>query len=56
MDKETYYIKLEEFIGKIKSLKEEINNSEDKEKTTYLKLALKAVHEDMRVLMEVYYK
>lgn len=43
-------------MQKIKSLKDEIENSDDKEKINYLKLALKSTHEDIRTLMESYYK
>ena len=56
MDKETYYLRLESLVGKIKSLKDEINNSEDEEKIKYLKMALKSVNEEMRSLMETYHK
>lgn len=56
MDKETYVLKLEELMNKIKSLKDEINNSNDNEKIKYLKMALKSVNEEMRSLMETYHK
>ena len=51
MDKETYYLRLESLMGKIKSLRDEINNSNDEEKIKYLKMALKSTNEEMRSLM-----
>jgi len=56
MDKETYYLKLEELMNKIKSLKDEINSSDDDEKIKYLKLALQSVNQEMRSLMDNYHK
>lgn len=56
MDKETYHLRLESLVEKIKSLKDEINNSEDEEKINYLKMALEMVNDEMRLLMENYYK
>ena len=56
MDKETYYLKLQELVNKVKSLKTEITDSDDKEKTEYLKLAIKSFYEDIRKLMENYHK
>jgi len=56
MDKETYYLRLEGLMGKIKSLKDEINNSNDEEKIKYLKMALKSINEEMRLLMDTYHK
>jgi len=56
MDKETYYLKLQELVDKVKTLKTEITDSNDKEKIEYLKLALKSFYEDIRKLMENYYK
>ncbi len=56
MDKETYYLKLEDLIGKIKSLKNEIQQSKDVEKLGYLKLALQSVHGEIKKLMDSYYK
>ena len=41
---------------KVKSLKEEISTSNDKEKIEYLKLALNLIYEDIRKLMEFYNK
>ena len=43
-------------MDKVKILKSEIENSDDDEKTEYLKLALKSVYENIRLLMESYYK
>lgn len=43
-------------MGKIKSLKDEINNSNDEEKIKYLKMALKTINEEMRLLMDTYHK
>lgn len=56
MDKEEYYLKLESLMDKIKSLKRQINDSEDDEKIKYLKMALQMVNQEMRLLMETYYK
>ena len=56
MDKETYYLRLESLMGKIKSLRDKINNSNDEEKIKYLKMALKSTNEEMRSLMETYHK
>jgi hypothetical protein len=52
MDKETYYLKLQELIDKVKYLKEQIILSDDEEKTEYLKLAVGLVYEKIRKLME----
>lgn len=52
MDKNTYYIKLQELVDKVKLLKEEVERSKDKEKIGYLKLAIEATYEEMRQLME----
>jgi len=35
MDKETYYLRLESLMGKIKSLRDKIDNSNDEEKIKY---------------------
>ena len=43
-------------MGKIKSLRDKINNSNDEEKIKYLKMALKSTNEEMRSLMETYHK
>ena len=43
-------------MNKIKSLRAEISNSSDEEKIKYLKMALKSVNEEMRLLMETYHK
>ena len=56
MDKETYYLRLESLMGKIKSLRDEINSSDDEEKIKYLKMALKSTNEEIRSLMETYHK
>lgn len=52
MGKETYYIKLQELMDKVKRLKQEIEDSSDEEKIGYLKLAIDAVYEEIRILME----
>ena len=52
MDKETYYIKLQEAIDKVKLLKKDIRESNDKEKIQYLGLAIEAIYEEIRILME----
>ena len=52
MDKDTYYIKLQDFLDKIKSLKDEIKDSDDEEKIIYLKLAVDSYYEKMRILMD----
>lgn len=52
MDKETYYLKLQELIDKAKELKEQIELSDDDEKTEYLKLAVALVYDKIRRLME----
>lgn len=52
MDKETYYIKLQELIDKVKELKNELGDSNDEEKSNYLKLAIESIYEDIRKLME----
>lgn len=52
MDKNTYYIKLQELLDKIKTLKEDIKNSDDEEKIGYLKLAVDSLYEEMRQLMD----
>jgi hypothetical protein len=56
MDKETYHLKLEDLIVKVKLLKNEIQQSNDIEKIGYLKLALQSVHEEIKKLMNSYYK
>jgi len=56
MDKETYYVELEKMLGRIKDLKKEINESDDKEKIKYLKLAINSINEEMRTLMDNYNK
>jgi hypothetical protein len=56
MDKETYHLKLENLMDKIKNLTVEVQNSDDDEKIKYLKLALKSVHEEIRLLMDSYHK
>lgn len=43
-------------MNKIKSLGVEVSNSSDEEKIKYLKMALKSVNEEMRLLMETYHK
>jgi len=43
-------------MNKIKSLKDEINSSDDDEKIKYLKLALQSVNQEMRSLMDNYHK
>ena len=52
MDKNTYYIRLQELLDKIKSLKDEIRDSDDEEKIKYLKLAVDSYYEEMRILMD----
>ena len=52
MGKETYYIKLQELIDKVKELKKELENSKDEEKSTYLKLAIDSIYEEIRQLMD----
>jgi len=56
MDKETYFLKLEDLMDKIKSLKNDIKDSNDEEKIKYLKMALKSANEEMRSIMETYHK
>lgn len=56
MDKETYYLKLEDLIVRVKLLKNEIQQSNDIEKIGYLKLALQSVHGEIKKLMDSYYK
>ena len=56
MDKETYFLKLEDLMDKIKSLKNDIKDSNDEEKIKYLKMALKSTNEEMRSLMDTYHK
>lgn len=43
-------------MNKIKSLKNEISNSDDEEKIKYLKLALESINQEMRSLMDNYHK
>jgi hypothetical protein len=43
-------------MDKIKNLTVEVQNSDDDEKIKYLKLALKSVHEEIRLLMDSYHK
>ena len=52
MDKETYYIKLQALLDKVKELKNELGNSKDEEKSNYLKLAIESKYEEIRQLME----
>jgi len=52
MDKETYYIKLQSLVDRVTSLKKEIEISNDNEKVIYLKLAVKKLYEEIRLLME----
>ena len=52
MDKETYYIRLQMLIDKVKELKKELEISKDEEKNGYLKLAIEAKYEEIRQLME----
>ena len=52
MDKETYYIKLQGLVDKVKGLKLEIDKSNDEEKTGYLRLAIEQLYVEMRDLME----
>ena len=52
MDKKTYYIKLQELVDKVNTLKQEIENSSDEEKIGYLKLAVDVVYEEIKQLME----
>lgn len=56
MEKETYYLKLQELLDRIKNLKTEILNSKDEEKIKYLKLAVESVNIEMREFMELYHK
>jgi hypothetical protein len=56
MDKETYYIKLQDLVDKVKGLKSEIDKSDDEEKTKYLKLAVEQIYVDIRELMETHKK
>ncbi len=42
-------------MNKVKTLKKEVQDSDDDEKIKYLKLALKSTNEEIRVLMEGYY-
>lgn len=43
-------------MDKIKSLKNDIKDSNDEEKIKYLKMALKSTNEEMRSLMDTYHK
>jgi hypothetical protein len=52
MDKKTYYLKLQELVDKVRDLKKEVEDSNDKEKIGYLKLAIESVYEEIRQLME----
>lgn len=52
MDKETYYIKLQMLIDKVKELKKELEYSNDQEKSNYLKLAIESKYKEIRQLME----
>jgi len=56
MDKETYYIKIQELVDKVKYLKSIIEESNDVEKIGYLKLAIDGVYTEMRELMESHKK
>ena len=52
MDKEAYYIKLQELVDKVKYLKSLIEDSQDEEKISYLKLAIDSVYAEMKELMD----
>jgi hypothetical protein len=52
MDKDTYYITLQKLIDRVKVLKNDISNSNDKEQIIYLKLAIESLYIEMRELME----
>lgn len=52
MDKETYYIRLQMLVDRVKELKKELENSNDEEKSNYLKLAIESKYEEIRQLME----
>ncbi len=56
MDKEIYYIKLQNLVDKVKGLKAEMDKPNDEEKTGYLKLAVEQIYADMRELMETHKK
>ena len=56
MDKETYYIKLQSLVDKVKNLKSEIEKSNDDEKIGYLRLAIEQIYVDIRDLMETHKK
>lgn len=52
MDKDTYYITLQKLIDRVKVLKNDISNSNDKEQIIYLKLAIESLYIEMRELMD----
>lgn len=56
MDKEAYYIRLQELVDKVKYLKSLTEESNDDEKISYLKLAIDSVYAEMRELMETHKK
>jgi hypothetical protein len=52
MDKKTYYLKLQELVDRVRDIKNEIEKSNDKEKISYLKLAIESLYGEIRELME----
>lgn len=52
MDKDTYYIVLQELIDRVKILKNQISDSNDKEQIIYLKLAIESIYAEIRELMD----